>query len=113
MSLVKGFLSTFPQIKKSAKLGPHSSPRVPASVSSSTLAAQLEDAPVPDSNEWVQFLNGGKAYYWNRRTNATVWQSPPGGNVVWVGKMDEDGVPYCWHRDTRVSRYGLPPLPPG
>ena len=58
-------------------------------------------------------LNGGKAYYWNRRTNATVWQSPPGVNVVWVVKLDEDGVPYYWHLDTRVSRYGLPPLPPG
>ena len=64
---------------------------MPASVSSSTLAAQLEDAPVPDSNEWVQFLNGGKASHWNRRTNATVWQSPPGVNVVWVGKLDEEG----------------------
>ena len=107
------FLTLFPKFKTSAKLGPHSSPTVPASVSSSTLAAQLEDAPVPDSNEWVQFLFGGKSCDWNRRTNATVWQSPPGVNVVWVGMMDEDGVPYYWHRDTRVSRYGVPPLPPG
>ena len=40
-----GSFRTFPQNKKSAKLGPHPSPRVPASVSSSTLAAQ----PVSDS----------------------------------------------------------------
>ena len=93
-----GVFSTFHPISKSAKLGPHSSPRVRASVSSSTLAAQLEDAPVPESNEWVQRLNGGKAYCWNRRTNAIVWQSPPGVNLVWVGKMDEEEVP---------------PLPPG
>ena len=53
MSLVKGFFALFPKIKKSAKLGPHSSPRVPTSASSPTLAAQLEDAPVPDSNESV------------------------------------------------------------
>ena len=36
----EGFFRTFPQNKKSAKLGPHSSPRVPASVSSSTPAPQ-------------------------------------------------------------------------
>ena len=41
----KGFFALFPKIKKSAKLGPHPSPKVPASVSSSTLAAQ----PVSDS----------------------------------------------------------------
>ena len=39
----------FPNFLKSAKLAPHSSPRVPASVSPSTPAAQLEVAPVPDS----------------------------------------------------------------
>ena len=38
MSLGKGFFRTFPQIKKSAKLGPRSSRRVHASVSSSTPA---------------------------------------------------------------------------
>ena len=38
---------TFPQFFfKTAKLGPHSSPRVPARGSPSTLAAQLEDAPL-------------------------------------------------------------------
>ena len=113
MSLVKGFFSTFPKMKKGAKLGPHSSPRVPASVSSSTLVAQLEDAPLPDSNEWVQFSNGGKPCYWNRHTNATVWQPPPGVKVVWVGERTEEGEVWYWHRGTRVSTYDLPPLPPG
>ena len=50
MSLVKVFFRTFPQNKKSAKLASHPSPRVPASVSSSTLAAQ----PVSDS--WWESL---------------------------------------------------------
>ena len=69
----EGFFRTFPKNKKkSAKLGPRSSPRVPASVSvsSSTLAAQLVVEPVPVSSEWVQLNDGvtGKTYFWNRRT---------------------------------------------
>ena len=66
---------------------------MPASVSSSTLAAQLEDAPVADSNDWLQFSNGGKPCHWNRRTNTTAWQPPPGVKVVWVGTVDEEGSP--------------------
>ena len=49
---------------------------------SSTPAAQLEVAPVPDSIEWVQLSVGdtGKAYCWNRRTRATRWTS---GRLGW------------------------------
>ena len=36
-----------------------------------------------------------------------------GVEVVWFGTRDEKGVLYYWHRDTRVSTYDLPPLPPG
>ena len=46
-----------------------SSPRVPASGSPSTPAAQLEVAPLPDSVEWVRLRerHAGKTYFWNRR----------------------------------------------
>ena len=107
MRIFLGFFRTFPQIKKSAKLAAHSSPRVPASISPSTPATQLEDAPLPDSIEWVQLRErrAGKTFHWNRRTRATVWKA-------WIGERTEEGV-FCWHRDTRVSTYDLPPLPPG
>ena len=96
----EGFFRTFPQILKSAKLGSHSSLRVPASVSPSTPAPQLEDAPV-------------KTHFWNRRTWKSVWKPLPGVKVVWVGTRDEEGVFYHWHKVTRVSRYDLPPLSGG
>ena len=98
LSLVKGF----------------SSPRVPASVSSSTLAAQLEDAPVPDSIEWVELFDDikSKTYYWKRRTRLSSWLPPVSIKVGWVGTHDEEGVFYYWHRLTRASTYDLPPLPP-
>ena len=109
MSLVNVFFALFPKNKKSAKLGPHSSPRVPSSVSSSTPAAQLVVEPVPVSSEWVQLRDGdaGKTYYWNRRTNQTVWQPPAGVEVVWVGTWEER-VLYYWHKVTRASMYELP-----
>ena len=47
----EGVFRTFPQNKKSATLGPHSSLRVPASVSSSTLAAQLEAEEAKEKEE--------------------------------------------------------------
>ena len=74
-------------------LASHSSPRVPASASPSTPAAQLEVAPLPDSIEWVQLREhyAGKTYYWNRRTDSTVWQAPAGVEVVWIGERNEEG----------------------
>ena len=74
-------------------MGPHSSPRVPASCSTSTPAAQLVVEPVPVSTEWVQLREGdaGKTYYWNRRTNRSVWKAPAGVEVVWYGTRDEEG----------------------
>ena len=79
----EGFFSHFSPSKKSA--------RVPASVSPSTLAAQLEVAP--NSIEWVQLREryADKTYYWNRRTNSTVWQAPAGVEVVWIGERNEEG----------------------
>ena len=50
---------------------------------------------------------------WNRRTRSTVWQAPAGVEVVWIGERNEEGGVRYWHRDTRVSTYDLPPLPPG
>ena len=90
----EGFFRTFPQNQKSAKLASRSSPRVPTSVSPSTPAAQLEVAPLPDSVEWVQLRerHAGETYYWNRRTNSTVWQAPAGFDVVWIGDRNEEGL---------------------
>ena len=71
----------------SAQLGEH--------VSSSTLSAhqmpQAGDASHSDSLEWVQFLDMGGLYFWNRRARETARQPPAGVNVVWVGTMDEEG----------------------
>ena len=89
----EGVFRTFPKNKKSAKLVSHSSPRVPASGSPSTPAAQLEGAPLPDSIEWVQLRerHAGKTYYRNRRTYSTVWQAPAGFEVVCIGERNEAG----------------------
>ena len=42
----------------------------------------------------------------------TVWRAPAGVEVVWYGEKDEKGGVWYWHRDTRVSTFELPPLPP-
>ena len=107
------FFRTLPQKKVRSSVRTRD-PRVPASVSPSMPATQLEVAPMPDSIEWVQLSVGdtGKAYYWNRRTRVTRWKPPSGIIVVWVGTMDEEEVQYYWHRDARVSAYDLPPLRP-
>ena len=78
---------------------------MPGSVSSSTSAAPLVGEPLPVSTEWVRLRerNTGKTYYWNRRTNSTVWQAPSGVEVVWYSERDEEGGIWYWHRDTRVS----------
>ena len=73
---------------------------------------QQVDQPVPDSVEWVELCDDyGKTHYWNRRSNETAWNSPKGIKVVWVARR-LSGVLYYWHRVTRVSTYGFPPLPP-
>ena len=106
----QGVFRTFPQNKKSAELGSHSGSELPPHPSSSTAAAQLEG-----SVEWVRFRekHAGRTYFWNRRTNSTVWRAPAGVDVVWYGEKDEKGGVWYWHRDTRVSTFFLPPLPPG
>ena len=50
------------------------------------------DASHSDSLEWVQFLDMGGLYFWNRRTRETARQPPAGVYVVWVGTMDEEGT---------------------
>ena len=107
--LGEGVFRTFPQNKKSAKVTSHSGSELPPHPSSSTVAAQLED-----SVEWVRLKDdkSGKPYYWNRRSFSTVWQPPPGVEIVWNASKDEKGVLYYWYRGTRVSSYDLPPLPP-
>ena len=78
----KGVSSTFPQSKKSAKVAPHSGSELPPHSSSWTAAAQLED-----SVEWVRLREkyAGKTYFWNRRTNSTVWRAPAGVEVFFYG----------------------------
>ena len=48
--------------------------------------------------------HAGKTYFWNRRTNSTVWQSSSWcrGRVD-TAKRNEEGRVWYWHRDTRVS----------
>ena len=96
MSLVKGFSALFTPKKKCA-----------LESEGATLAAQLEDAPVPDSIEWVELFDDikSKTNYWNRRTRLSSWLPPVGIKVFWVGTQDEEGVFHYWHRDTRVSTY--------
>ena len=105
----KGVFRTFPQNKKSAKVTSHSGSELPPHPSSSTAVAQLEG-----SVEWVRLRekHAGKTYFWNRRTNSTVWRAPAGVEVVWYGEKDEGGGVWFWHKDTRVSTFELPPLPP-
>ena len=90
MSLAKVFFRTFPQIKKSVKVAPHSGSELPPHPSSSTAAAQLED-----SVEWVRLKDdkSGKPYYWNRHSFSTVWKPPPGVKVVWNSERNEEGGP--------------------
>ena len=46
-------------------------------------------------------------------TSGTVWKAPAGVEVVWFGERNEEGGVWYWHRDTRVSTFDFPPLPPG
>ena len=62
--LGEGSFRTFSKIKKSAKLGPRSSPRVPASVSPSTPAPQHRIRLL----EWVMILTDQGLCFWNQDT---------------------------------------------
>ena len=61
------FFRTFPQHKKSAAFAPSPSPRVHASVSSSTPAPQRRIR----LNAWVMILTDQGPYYWDCRTGET------------------------------------------
>ena len=76
--LAEGFFALFPKIKKSAMLGPHSSPRVPASVSSSTPAPQHRVR----LQEWVMILTDQEPYHWNRDTGESL--EVGGWLLVWL-----------------------------
>ena len=95
--------------KKSARVAASPSAKVPRHVSSWTPAACGDTI---GSVEWVELYDDvkSKTYYWNRRTNSTVWKAPAG---VWVGAQDERGLRYFWHRVTHASMSELPPLPSG
>ena len=91
--------------------GPHGF--LPGQVSTASPGPVHVDLHLPDSAEWVElYSDTGRTYFWNRRSNLTVWQPPAGLQVVWVGEKDEDGDVWYWHRRTRASGYSLPPLPP-
>ena len=78
----KGVFRTFPQNKKSAKMGSHSSQRVPASVSPSTPAPQVRLA------DWVMVLSGERLYFWNRRTGESRWMMEDGYSPSWCLRPD-------------------------
>ena len=101
---------TFPHGKKSARAAASPSAELPREVSSWTPAAYV--APMPDSIEWVELSDAsGRTYFWNRRSQATVWKTPPGVQIVWVGVKDGVGGTWYWHRRTRATGYSLPPPP--
>ena len=79
-------------------------------VSSSTPAAYEASN---GSDEWIQLTDDKfRTYYWNRRSGESVWRSPAGVEVVWVGVKDDEGDFLYRHRRTGVSTYVLPRLPP-
>ena len=83
----------------------------PGQVSTASPGPVHVDMHLPDSAEWVELCDAtGRTYFWNKRSQATVWKSPPGVQVFWVGERDEEGDVY-WHRRTIASGYTLPPLP--
>ena len=46
-----------------------------------------------DSVEWVKLYDRqGETYFWNRRTQVTKRNPPPGVRVVWVGERLSEGV---------------------
>ena len=110
MSLVKGFFALFPKIKKvrrSLRTRGRNCLRTPAH------PRRRLSWRTPLSGCGSMNAHVGKTYFWNRRTNSTVWLAPDGVEVVWYGEKDEEGRVWYWHRDTRVSTFLLPPLPPG
>ena len=74
---------------------------LPGQVSTASPGPVHVDEHLPDSAEWVQLYEAtGRTYFWNRRSNLTVWQPPAGIQVVWVGERDEEGgglVLAQWH----------------
>ena len=43
-----------------------------------SLPGQSSAMSLPESVEWVEFTDAnGRIYFWNRRTNASVWTTPP------------------------------------
>ena len=125
----EGGFRTFPRVTKSAKVGAHSRSALAAHKKSTPgaygVVTSLEEpvqevkqeehqvSPTPDSIEWVELCDAyGRTYFWNRRSQATVWKTPPGVQIVWVGERDGVGGTWYWHRRTRASGYTLPPRPP-
>ena len=77
-----------------------------------SLPEQSSTSSLPESIDWVEFRDANsRTFFWNRRTNASTWNTPSGVRVVWVGERDEMGGIWFWHRLTRATTYSLPPLP--
>ena len=107
---IGGFFALFPRGKK-VRVPPRVRVRSCSwEVTSWTPAAYGETI---GADEWVQFSQTGKPFYWNRRSHETCWTPPEGVKVVWVGEQPASGGVWYWHKETRVSTYDLPPLPPG
>eukprot|EP00747_Dinoflagellata_sp_TGD_P070934 gnl/TRDRNA2_/TRDRNA2_156808_c1_seq16.p1 gnl/TRDRNA2_/TRDRNA2_156808_c1~~gnl/TRDRNA2_/TRDRNA2_156808_c1_seq16.p1 ORF type:complete len:924 (+),score=134.56 gnl/TRDRNA2_/TRDRNA2_156808_c1_seq16:52-2772(+) len=60
---------------------------------------------------WVQLSDeGGKAYFWNRRTNSCAWELPQGITTKWIGGKSADGRTYYWSRTSTEVCWVLPAL---
>ena len=79
---VQRVFRTFSPEEKSAKMGSHSSQRVPASVSPSTPAPQVRLAA------WVMVLSGERLYFWNRCTGESRWMMEDGYSPSWLLRPD-------------------------
>ena len=73
-------------------------------VSSRTPAVQLEDAPVPDSDEWMQLLRRRKEENEKELKAEEEEDEDPTG---WTLAYDNYGRQYFWHRRTRRTAWEI------
>ena len=105
MSLVKGFFAHVPVLKKVRSwLRTRGLKCSPSRIHPRRLLSWRTPSRGCSSGN----ASAGKTYNWNRRPNSTVWQAPPGVQVVWIGERNEEGGVWYWHKDARVRTYTLP-----
>ena len=102
----EGVLRTFPQYKKSAKLGSRSGSELLPDHAACSAGGLRRVGAAQGEKRWARRTSGTDVL------TVQSWRAPAGVEVVWYGEKDEEGGVWYWHRDTRVSTFDLPPLPP-